>query len=117
MNRRGFIKGLTAFAVLAAAPFSPPSEAARQRASFLAAAKDGLVEGQTFYLDGPVIFQEINNLTIRNCKFVINTLETYTGPIARMEGCNHLWLIDCNFECVIHTDCSNWIPVKGAILR
>lgn len=94
--RRTFIRGLLGLAALAVAPSIPLSLVRSEQEKFLASVKDNIVEGKTFYLKQPVVLNDINNLTILNCKFV--AMENYSGPLIEIgDNCYGVVIQYCKF--------------------
>lgn len=78
MNRRSFIRGLSGLAGLAVTAGSTLgaierlTETDRQRL-VRQMEKGGVIEGQSFYLDGPVYFEGLPDLEVRNCRFIVKS--------------------------------------------
>ena len=74
MNRREFIKGLAAFAVLALAPSMAPGLVQTEMQRLQTKFATSLVENEIFYLNGPIVLENIKNLLIRNCHFMFRNV-------------------------------------------
>ena len=70
INRRGFLKGIGALAALAVAPSIPAALVQSEMDRLMAKIATGVVSGETFYLDGPIVISGVNNLRITECRFV-----------------------------------------------
>ena len=97
MNRRGFIKGLAGLAALAVVPGTAVLAAKTQQERFLAAAATGLIEHQTFYLDGPVVLSGIDGLVIRHCTFLLR-LKSGESMVSADESCRNVLVTSCIFR-------------------
>ena len=94
MNRRNFIRGALGLAALAAAgPLVSSPKTVIDR--ILEKAKTGLIEYETFYLDEPIVFEYQENLTIRNCQFIM-TKPMNTAIIVRKN--TRLQIYSCHFD-------------------
>ena len=57
----------------------------------------GLVENETFYLDGGIVLQGIQGLTINQCRFVFRGLKDGEYMITLGDGCDRTTISNCNF--------------------
>lgn len=101
MNRRGFIKTVGALAALAAVPTGAAAGLRAltldERERFLAMARTGLIENQTFVLEGPVVLDFRRHLIIRNCLFYVRTKGNDQAMLV-VRRSRKLAIYDCRFE-------------------
>lgn len=92
LTRRGFLKASLVLAVASALNriYTPSTDS--ERLNWMI--ESGLIENQTFYIDEPLIIT-VDNLTIRNCKFIATCpLDYFVYVEKRVAG---LTLDSCNF--------------------
>ena len=95
-NRRRVIKSVAALAALTIAPsiLIDDTQAETVLEGFNRLAKEGVIKGQTFYIDETIVI-DIPYLRILNCNFIA------TKPLDYMvygtKNAHHCSLIDCNF--------------------
>lgn len=98
MNRRGFLKSFGALAALAVAGPALAQLEPIANASLIEAMRSGLVENQTFLMDGPFVI-DIPYLTIRNCTFLFNAKlnETFVRDVFGPKA-HHCTIESCSFQ-------------------
>jgi len=106
VNRRGFLKSLSALAAAAAVPASVIPEWIN--------AKE--IIGETFYLDGPMRLSGLHGFLIRNCSFIANP--GFVGDwMLELYDCTGGFMTDCYFAAKEMPEGSYCIMSTPAILR
>lgn len=98
ITRRGFLQGfaaLAATAVVSPSVLVPLARTDEQR--LLDMAKTGVIEGQTFLFDGPVVIAGIANLFIVRSNFIWKTDRVWGGSALEFKNCG-LHVHKCSFE-------------------
>lgn len=89
MDRRKFLKGLAGLATIVVAGPSLEFLSPAAQADFVALTKrTKLIEGKTFYLEGPAILEGISYLKVRDCDFFAGP--NFTGPMFDLRNCRFL---------------------------
>lgn len=96
MDRRGFLRSFAAFAAVAVAPKTLASLAPTDQDRLVSAMRSGVVQDQTFLLDGPIIL-DIDNLVIRNCEFIFRNMKLTDTAITVLSS--RIVIRDCYVEC------------------
>ena len=94
MNRRYFLKWLAGLAAAMVAPIVPAALVQTEQQRFTEMLETGLVENQTFYLDGPIVLENVSNLVIRYCQFIFGD----QASIRFSSSCRDVWISDSRFD-------------------
>lgn len=78
MDRRTFIRNAMGFAALAAGGGAVTPALAKSFEDMIA---DGVIEGQVFHLDAPLVIKGHPRLAIRNCSFLSTDNFDWTGGL------------------------------------
>lgn len=103
-SRRGVLKGAAALAATAVVATATPGVfkamdafAIDDLASQLK--NGGVIMNQTFYVNDTVTLQNIRNLKIINCNFILSKFAPEESPFLRFgDGCENLWIKGCHFK-------------------
>ena len=98
MNRRGFLQGFAALAACAVAPTIPAALVQTEVDRLMAKIATGLVEGETFYLEGGIVLDGIRNLTINRCHFYMIGKPSNEPMITVSKNCDGLTITNCTFN-------------------
>ena len=97
MNRRSFLKSLGALSALAVAGSTLAQIEPVANAEFLRAIRSGLVENQTFVMDGPTVVID-TPVIIRNCLFLLKRQPTDYNPCIYYTPNTPVWVEGCSFQ-------------------
>lgn len=92
VSRRRFIKGAASLAALTVVSTALPS--VRVYETLKEQIATGLVTDQTFYIDEPIVI-DMNNIIIRNCKFIATRPLDY---FLEIKGSSRFVITDCQFQ-------------------
>ena len=92
-SKRKFIRNAAGLAALTAAASVSPAILLEKEREIDRMIRSGLVSGQTFYIDDPVVIS-IDNVRIENCKFVATRPMDH---ILEVESVNKLIIRNCVF--------------------
>jgi hypothetical protein len=98
MNRRGFLKGFAALAAVAVAPTIPAALVRSEIDRLMAKIATGVVENETFYLDGGIVLQGMKGLIINHCRFVFRQIGENEPFVTVGDGCDRISITNCAFH-------------------